>query len=138
ESLVIGDHLLGCHRRGGRVWRSADIKSGSNVGPQFGVAGDRRGQALGLIRSEGVHRIDEDRLDPPAAPISIAVIEDRIKKTLRLSRPGSRCDQCRTARQRTQPPERRLLVPIRGKTRWQDLSKKRWPRFRGSEGKLQR
>ena len=64
-----------------------------------------------LIRREGVHRIDDDRLDPRRTRLRAAVFEDGKEEALRLARPGARRDQ-RGLRAR-QALERSALVPMR-------------------------
>jgi hypothetical protein len=50
------------------------------------------GHALGLVCGEGIHGVDDDGFDIPFPSVSPAVIQDRIKKTFRLTRPGARGD----------------------------------------------
>ena len=70
------------------------------------------GEALGLVRGQGVHRVDHDRLDArPRRPL--AVVQHRIEETLRLARAGTGGHQ-RVGRRPAgdQPPPRLLLVGI--------------------------
>lgn len=58
------------------------------------------GKATGLIGDEGVHRVQDDRLDPPLAAGrgSLTVIQERNEKGLRLSRSGAGRDDRRLGR----------------------------------------
>ena len=49
-------------------------------------------EAFGLIGGQGVHRVDDDRLDTRAG-IADAVIKRRVEKTLGLAGTRARCNQ---------------------------------------------
>jgi hypothetical protein len=55
----------------------ADKQSGGDAAFQSVVVPDGFGQAFGLVGGQGVHRVEDDHLDPFAADMFMAVVEDR-------------------------------------------------------------
>ncbi len=92
----------------------ADDAAKSIVVPELGSKPPR------LVGRKRIHRIEDDRLDAGLAPMSVAMIEDREEKALRLARSRARRDQgilrrARIARREALP--RLELVGIREKWR---------------------
>ena len=104
---MIGPHL---HVR--RVVALPHVQAGRDVPSQLRVVPDRPGEAFGLVGGEGVHRVDEKRLDAMLAPAVVAVVEDWDEKALRLARPGARGDDGRARMRAPEPLEGLLLVQV--------------------------
>ena len=78
QGVLIGNHAGGRHGRGGRVVGRADVETGAQ--PVEGSIGiDEIGDAPRLVGGQGIHRVDEDRLDPPGAlgVLLAAVLQQR-------------------------------------------------------------
>ena len=93
QGLPISDELITAHDRGGVLsLLAANVEPRFNLVFQVGVVMNEPGHALGLVCGEGIHGVDDDGFDTPFPSVSPAVIQDRIEKTFRLSRPGARGD----------------------------------------------
>ena len=66
------------------------------IAGQLGVGGQQLGQAFGLVVGEGVHRVEDERLDAgDALPFGAQhVVQDRVEERLGLSGAGAGGDQC--------------------------------------------
>ncbi len=77
KRFVVGDEIIGAHRF--VVARSVTGKEpGSHLVAQAIVTVDHLRKPLRLVVCEGVHRVDEDRLDPRRTHDGCTVVEDRV------------------------------------------------------------
>ena len=74
--VPVRDHLVLGHHGGGFQFLPAQVEPRGHVAAQFGIAVDRLGEALGLVRGQGVHREDDDGLDALSPAVPEAVVED--------------------------------------------------------------
>lgn len=68
---------------------TADVEPRLNLVFQIRVIMNEPGYALGLVRGQCVHGVDDNGLDARLSSVSPAVIQDRMEKTFRLSRTGA-------------------------------------------------
>ncbi len=129
EHLVVGDedvrrgaaHLrpLGHHPGVADLGNITDVQAGGHIGEpgllQITVDAQR------LVGGQGVHRVQQQRLDPDTArpPRPLTMVEDGNQERLGLARAGTGGHHRRAGRavQRTQPLERLGLMLVRGEVR---------------------
>ena len=91
KRITVRDDLLRRHRHLASARLAAHIQADTEM-LQGCRLGNRGGDTSGLVRSQGVHRVYDERLDTalPLSRLTGAVIKYRVKKTLRLTtaRPG--------------------------------------------------
>jgi hypothetical protein len=93
--------------------------------------------ALRLVCGQGIHGVNDDGFNAWFPPVSPAVIQDGIEKTLRLSRSGARGDDRGDRMFPGKPLKRLLLVQVGRKTKGNARKEIRIDE-RGSVGKLDR
>jgi len=117
QGVAACDHLVPLHgldRLVERVLRVVpDVQPGGHPLLQLRIVPYRPRGALRLVRRQGVHRVDEDRLDPPAPPVLQAVVEHGPEEALRLSRARSRGDHRGPSPRVRHAGEGLLLMQIR-------------------------
>ena len=114
QGVLVGDHAGGGHGRGGRVVGGADVETGAQPGEgRNGV--DEIGDAPRLVGGQGIHRVDQDRLDPPSAlgVLLAAVLQEWQEKALRFAGSGAGGHQGVAGRAWQQPIKGLLLVEVR-------------------------
>ena len=93
ECIPISDDVIGSH---GPVRAFAtDIHSDSDSVLEAGIIPDDFRDTVGLVSGQGIHRIENDRLDAGFTDLAVAMIEDRIKEAFRLTRTRSSGDEGR-------------------------------------------
>ncbi|MNZ97760.1 hypothetical protein D3C78_1170150 [compost metagenome] len=108
QGVAMGDHLIGRHAA---VLRT--VIAGEQADAELGLQlAHFPGEAPRLIGGQGVHRIDDDRLDA-LATLAQAVVEQRIHEALGLARAGAGGDDGRLRQRAAQSLEGQLLMPVR-------------------------
>ena len=114
QCALIGDHVGGSHRR--RLFRiaGADVETSTQAG-KGGNGVDQIGEAPGLVCGQGIHRIDQDRLDAARAlgVLLAAVLQQGQQEALGFARTRACRHQGVTGCARQQPIKGLLLVPVR-------------------------
>ena len=114
QSVLVGDHAGGGHGRGGRVVGGADVETSAQPG-KSGIGVDQIGNAPGLVGGQGIHRVDEDRLDAPLAlgVLLAAVLQQRQQEAFRFAGAGAGGHQGVAWCARQQPIKGLFLVEVR-------------------------
>ena len=94
KRITVRDDLLRRHRHLASARLAAHIQADTEMLEGCRL-GDRSGDTSGLVRSQGVHRVDDERLDTSLTLSRLAgtVIKYGIKETLRLTAARTRRDQ---------------------------------------------
>ena len=94
QGALVGDHAGGAHRRRGLIVGGTDVEPDPQTG-QRGGGVNELGDAPGLIGGQGIHRVDEDRLDAPTAlgMLQAAMVEERQQEALGFAGAGARGHQ---------------------------------------------
>ena len=114
QGVLVGDHACGGHRRGRRVVGRTDVETGAQPGKgRNGV--DQIGDAPRLVGGQGIHRVNEDRLDPSGAlgVLLAAVLQQRQEKALRFAGSGASSHQGVAWSTGQKPIKGLLLVEVR-------------------------
>ena len=118
QGAAVRDDVVRSHGGVGCALAFADIEARAHPAAQRRGAVDGLRDPPGLVHRQGIHRVDEDCLDPLLPPagrrrLLPAVVEDRVQEALRLARAGAGGDDGRATRARGKPREGGALVAIR-------------------------
>ena len=110
--LAIRDHGVRSHPVAGRPHGLSDEKPGRHPAPQRRRVVDDPRDAPRLVRRQGVHGVDDDRLDARLARLPTTVLQHRVQEALGLTGTRPCCDHRGAPRVRRQPLHRRALVLV--------------------------
>ena len=113
QAVAIGDDSFLRHRIRWLRIPLADVKARRNVSAQCRATVNGRGDALRLICSQRVHRINDDRFDAAVASVFGAVLKDRIQKALGFAAAGAGRDDRAGGIRTREALKRALLVDER-------------------------
>ena len=88
------DEPVRCHRSAPHAVRIPDEQARPDV-LECGIGRDRLCDTPRLVEGEGVHRVEDQGLDPGLVCVPPAVIEDRQEEALGLAGAGAGGDECR-------------------------------------------
>ena len=113
ERGFIGDDAVGCHCRGGVVIGRTDVEACAQACEGRGGV-DQFCNAPGLVRGQGIHRVDEDRLDAFAAlaVLLATVLQHRQQEALGFTGACAGGDKGIAWAAGQQPLEGFFLMPI--------------------------
>ncbi len=135
QGVLVRDHPFCIHHHTGLLFLLADEKADGDISPEFRVVPYGLRNAPCLVGGQGIHRIDDERLDSFPVPVAVAVVQDGIKKALCFSGACACGDKSGLRRPGTEAHEGFFLVEI-GPIIHRYIGKEVWPALSLPEGEL--